>query len=747
MPKRPRKPTDFPDKKDVLNFIRESKSKVGKREIARAFGLKGSPDRMRLKKLLKELGEDGLIERGHRRHLHVAGELPPVTVIEVIEIDIDGELYARPTSWHSEDDPPRILVTESRRGAKALAPGDRALARLKKIEDDYYEARIMRTIGRSEAEVVGVFRLIGGQGRIEPTDRRAKSEFTVSGPDSQGAAPGDIVLAEITQGRRLGLKQARVKEIVGPLGDPATYSLIAVKTHGIPTRFSEAALEEAQQATPPQLGDRTDLRDIPLITIDPQEARDHDDAVWAAADESGDNPGGWKIIVAIADVAAYVTEGSALDVQARERGNSTYFPDRVVPMIPEALSAGLCSLVPDEDRACLAVEMRLDKNGKVRGHRFMRALMRSHARLSYQQTQTARDGNPDNTTGPLMQSVIDPLFGAYAALEKARNKRQPLDIDVPELRIGLGHDGRVETVAPRQRLDAHRLVEEFMIAANVAAAETLEKKKTACMYRIHEPPAPEKISALREFLDSLDYKLSKGQALKPRDFNKTLERARGTAHDHLVNTVVLRSQSQAVYSPENAGHFGLALKRYAHFTSPIRRYADLLVHRGLIGALGFGDDGLSELAAVNFPDTAEHISMTERRSAAAEREARDRYLAAYMESRIGAVFAGRISGVARFGLFITLDETGADGMVPARHLGTEFFYHDEASHALVGDQTGTTYRLGDVVEVRIAEADAATGSLRFELLEDRGPDQPVPARRRRGRGRIGKGRQRRPATR
>ncbi len=735
MPKRPRKPSDFPDKKDVLKFIQDSKSKVGKREIARAFGLKGSPDRMRLKKLLKELGEDGLIERGHRRHLHAAGELPPVTVIEVVEIDIDGELYARPTTWHSDDEPPRILVTESRRGAKALAPGDRALARLTKLEEGSYEARIMRTIGRSEAEVVGVFRLIGGQGRIEPTDRRAKSEFTVSGPDSQGAAPGDVVLAEITQGRRLGLKQARVREIVGPLGDPATYSLIAVKTHGIPTRFSEAALEEAQQATPPELGDRTDLRDIPLITIDPQEARDHDDAVWAAADDDADNPGGWQIIVAIADVAAYVTEGSALDTQARERGNSTYFPDRVVPMIPEALSAGLCSLVPDEDRACMAVQMWLDKNGKVRRHKFLRGLMRSHARLSYQQTQNAMDGSPDDLTRPLLEGVISPLYGAYAALERARNKRQPLDIDVPELRIGLGEDGRVETVAPRARLDAHRLIEEFMIAANVAAAETLEKKRTACMYRVHEPPSPEKISALRDFLDSLDYKLSKGQALKPRDFNKILERARGTAHDHLVNTVVLRSQSQAVYSPDNAGHFGLALKRYAHFTSPIRRYADLLVHRGLIRALGLGSDGLSDLATLNFADTAEHISMTERRAAAAEREARDRYLAAYMESRIGAEFAGRISGVARFGLFITLDETGADGMVPVRHLGTEFFFHDEANHALVGDQTGVAYRLGDVVEVRIAEADAATGSLRFELLADRGPDKPTGPRRRGKRGR------------
>lgn len=714
----------------MLGFIQDSPAKVGKREIARAFGIKGSNDRMRLKKLIKELGDDGAIERGHGRHFHSAGDLPPVTVIEVSEIDEDGELIARPANWHLDDEPPIIHVMRGRRGSKALTVGDRALARLAKLvssgDDEVarYEARVIKPIGGNEDEVVGVFQLVDGHGRIHPTDRREKSDYLVSGPDSHGAEPGDVVLAEVVSGRRFGLKQARVREIIGPMGEPATFSAIAIKSHGIPTIFPDAVIQSAEAAKPPTLEGRIDLRDIPLVTIDPVEARDHDDAIWAEADDDPKNPGGWKIMVAIADVAAYVLPGSALDREARERGNSTYFPDRVVPMLPEALSAGLCSLVPNEDRACLAVTMWLNAKGEMKNHKFVRGLMRSQARLSYGQAQAARDGQPDEDAAPLLETVINPLYEALAAIFKARARRQPLDLDLPELRIKLGEDGHVDSVAPRARLDAHRLVEEFMIMANVAAAETLEKRRTPCMYRVHDLPGDEKLTALREFLGTLDLKLAKGQIITPEHFNKILDSVKDTAHEQMVNTVILRSQSQAVYSPDNLGHFGLALRRYAHFTSPIRRYADLLVHRGLIRGLGLGKDGLgkdglSDDEAEHFVETAEHISMTERRSAKAEREANDRYLAAYMEDHIGAVFNGRISGVARFGLFVTLDDTGADGIIPVRELGYEYFVHDEAAHALVGDVTGTTYRLGNAVEVRVAEADAISGSLRFEIIADK----------------------------
>jgi len=757
--KRPRKSAEFPEKSAVLEFIQESTSKVGKRENARAFGISGADDRMKLKKLIKTLSEEGAIERGQGRHVHAAGELPPVTVIEISEIDEDGELIARPAAWEpsdAEDTPPLIHVMKGRRGAKALAVGDRALARLKRLDipsddddedgrgPDRYEARVIKAFGGGEAEVVGLFQLVEGQGRIHPADRREKSDFVVSGPDSQGAAPGDVVLAEVLSGRSRGLKQARVREILGPMGAPATFSTIALKTHGIRNIFPDAVIKAAEAAKPPILDGRTDLRDIELITIDPVEARDHDDAVWAAADDDAANAGGWKIMVAIADVAAYVRPGTALDIEARERGNSTYFPDRVVPMLPEALSSGLCSLVPDEDRACLAVTMWLDAHGQMTRHKFGRGLMRSRARLSYGQTQDAIDGRPDEATTPLLKDILEPLYGAYAAIREAREKRQPLDLDLPELSVKLGDDGHVESVAPRARLDAHRLVEEFMILANVAAAEALEKQRTPCMYRIHDLPGEEKLSSLRDFLRTLDLKLSKGQIIKPAHFNTILAAVKDTPHEQLVNTVVLRSQSQAVYSPDNIGHFGLALRRYAHFTSPIRRYADLLVHRGLIEGLGLGDDGLPDDAVETFQETADHISTTERRSSTAEREANDRYLAAYMEDHVGATFHGRISGVARFGLFITLNDTGADGIVPVRNLGYEYFIHDEAAHALIGDASGTTYRLGDAVEVQIAEADSLSGSLRFDIVADlslapdKGQKRPGRGKGRRGGGSGGK---------
>ena len=746
MSKNPRKPRKFPAKKDILTFVQESPSKVGKKEIARAFGIKGDKDRMTLKRVLREMKNEGLIEKGHRRKVHAAGELPPVTIIEISELDVDGELFARPASWDGDSEPPRIIVTQGHRGAKAMAPGDRALARLKRLSEDMYEARIMRAIGGSEAEVVGVFQLVNGQGRIQPTDRRARTEYIVTGPDSQGAAPGDVVLAEVVQGRKLGLQQARVRELVGPMSDPRTFSLIAVKSHGIRNIFPDATLTEAEAAEPTGLGERTDLRDIPLVTIDPPDARDHDDAIWAEADTDPDNPGGWKILVAIADVAAYVTAGSALDREAVLRGNSTYFPDRVVPMLPEALSAGLCSLVPDEDRACMAVYMWLDADGKKLRHQFVRGLMRSRARFSYQQVQTAIDGTPDEASAALLDEVLKPLYGAYASIHKARDTRQPLELDLPELSVSLGKDGRVSHVAPRVRLDAHKLVEEFMIAANVAAAETLEKKRSPCMYRVHESPADDKVASLREFLETLEYKLSKGQALKPHHFNAILAKVKDTPQEQLVNTVVLRSQSQAVYSPDNAGHFGLALKRYAHFTSPIRRYADLLVHRGLIASLGLGHDGLADDAGENFVEIGEQISTTERRSSAAEREANDRYMAAYLESRTGATFSGRISGVARFGLFVTLAEIGADGLVPIRDIGSEYFQHDEVNHALVGEHSGTAWRLGDIVEVKVVEADAITGSVRLELLSEStlkiDPDKTVSKRGRSPR----KGRRGRPSN-
>jgi ribonuclease R len=755
MAKRVRK--GLPTREAILDFIASSPTPVGKREIARQFKVHPA-DRVALKGLIKEIEREGAAARGPRRRLAAAEALPSIAELEIAGIDLDGEVAARPLAWPEERGaPPKIFVVENRLGADEV--GQRVVARLTRLEDGSYEARVVRLIAEGPARVLGVFRRdAGGGGRIEPTDRRAKMEYRVAAGDRNDAQSGELVLAEILPTRRLAAPQARIVERLGDTAQPRTISLIAIHSNDIPTEFPPAALAQAEAAKPVKLGTRTDLRQIPLVTIDGSDARDFDDAVWAEADPDPANKGGWHILVAIADVSWYVRPGDALDSEAEKRGNSVYFPDRVVPMLPEALSNELCSLKPELPRACLAVHMWLDAGGRKIRHRFVRGLMRSAARLTYEQIQAARDGSPDATTRKLLDDVVAPLYGAFAALVKARAERGTLDLDLPERRVVLDETGRVARIERRQRLDSHRLIEEFMIAANVAAAETLEKQRQLCMYRVHDAPDPAKLEALRKFLEGLEdlgLRLAKGQAVRPRDFNRLLGQAAGTPYAAMINELVLRSQAQAVYSPENLGHFGLALRRYAHFTSPIRRYADLLVHRALVSghnALGeeFGEGGSSKLALPAFAAIGTHISQTERRAAAAERSAIDRYTAAYLSARVGASFAGRINGVTRFGLFVTLEESGADGLVPIGSLPGDYYHHEEAQHRLIGRRSGRVYRLGDPVTVRLAEANPVTGGLILKIVEDEAsagasrPGRttgPRPSRRRDGKtaGRAGRG--------
>ena len=711
------KAAPLPTKEELLNYIRESPVPLGKRDLARAFHISGS-NRIQLKVMLKELQQDGALGRDRGRRFASAGRLPEVTLVEVTGTDEDGEVLARPLAWSADGPPPRIYMAPDRRGTPALGPGDRLLARLRAIGPGQYEGRTIRRISEAPGKVLGVFVLGPDGGRIRPTDRRLKAEYAVARGDQGSAKEGDVVLADVLPGRQLGPRQARVVDRIGPLGDPHSISLIAISSRGIPVDFPSDALAQAAAAGPIELDGRVDLRPIPLVTIDGEDARDFDDAVWAEPDPDAANAGGWHLLVAIADVAHYVRPGDPLDRAAAERGNSAYFPDRVVPMLPEALSNGWCSLKPGEERGCLAVHIWIDREGRKLRHRFERGLMRSAARLTYAQMQAAQDGRPNALTAPLAAPTVKPLYGAFRALLAARLARGALDLDLPERQVVLGDDGHIERIVPRPRLDSHRLIEEFMIAANVCAAETLEEKRQPCMYRVHDEPAREKVEALREFLASLGYRLAKGQVLRPGHFAEILDKAAGTPHAHLVSEVVLRSQAQAVYSPDNHGHFGLALRRYAHFTSPIRRYADLLVHRALISALALGAGGLPIGAEAMFASTGEHISMTERRADAAERDAEDRYMAAYLASRVGASFSGRVSGVTRFGLFVTLDETGADGLVPISTLPSNYYIHEEARHRLVGRESGRTYVLGDAIEVRLAEADMVTGGLIFEILQD-----------------------------
>jgi ribonuclease R len=711
----------FPSREEVLAFIRNSPVPVGKREIAREFRLRGD-DRIALKALLKELESDGSVERDRARRLAPPAALPAVSVLEVIEIDTDGEVLARPITWASEEPPPKIFMQPERRGHPALLPGDRVLAQLQRQNDRVYTGRTIRRLEKTgSARVLGIYEMTPDGARLRPTDKRQRAEFLVTPAHSGDAETGELVLAEVLPSSRFGMKQAKVVERLGDIANPRSISLIAIHSQDLPTVFSEAALEEAERAEKPTLEDRTDLRDIPLVTIDGADARDFDDAVWAEADP--EVPGGWHLLVAIADVAFYVRPGRPLDRDAFRRGNSAYFPDHVVPMLPEALSNDLCSLRPGEDRACMAVHMWIDGQGNLTRHQFVRGLMRSAARLTYEQVQDARDGRPDDTTGPLLDTMIAPLYQAYEVLNAVRARRGTLELDLPERQVRLDERGGVVAITPRKRLDSHRLIEEFMICANVAAAEALEARSMPSLYRVHDQPSMDKLESLRGFLQELGYSLNKG-TLKPVDFTRILDRARGTDQAHLISEVILRSQAQAVYKPENIGHFGLALRRYAHFTSPIRRYADLIVHRGLIRAFGLGPGGLDDNEAARMNEIGEHISSTERRAALAERDAVDRFTAAFLADRVGATFSGRITGVTRFGLFVELDETGADGLVPVSTLPDDQYEHREREHALVGRRSGRTYRLGAAVKVKLAEADPVLGSILFAMLEpsDSGAD-------------------------
>jgi ribonuclease R len=660
-----------------------------------------------------------------------AGGFPPVGVVDVVEKDVDGDLFVRPTKADADSPLARLAPNPGEAAAGAPGVGDRLLVRFETLEGGEVEARLIKRLGQSAHRILGVIRKSRHEVRVEPVDRRTKESLLIPEFEARELTDGDLVLAQVggNAERRYGPKRGKVLEVVGREDDPRAASLLAIHAHGIPTGFSPEAEAEAEAAQPPTLSGRTDLRDIPLVTIDPPDARDHDDAVFAEPDDDARNQGGWIVWVAIADVAAYVRPGTALDIGAREKGNSVYFPDRVEPMLPERLSAGLCSLREGEPRACLAVRMVFGKDGRKRSHQFHRGLMRSAAKLSYDEAQAAIDGRPDDRAGTLMGRVLTPLFEAYATLKLGREARSPLEIESAERRIHFGADGKIASISPRASLPAHKLIEEFMIQANVCAAETLEQRRTPLIYRVHDTPSDEKILSLVDFLSTLGIPWNKGQAPATDRFNKLLAETRGGPHAEIVNEVVLRSQMQAIYDTDNIGHFGLNLDRYAHFTSPIRRYADLIVHRALIRALGLGDDGLTDGDVVRMKGTAEHITMAERRAMAAERDATDRYVASFLADRVGAEFEGRVSGVTRFGLFVRLAETGADGLVPISSLGEEYFRHDERAHALVGERTGARWRLGRTVMVRLKEATPVTGGLLFEMLsepEAGEPGQPRP---------------------
>ncbi|MFM5950017.1 MAG: ribonuclease R family protein [Novosphingobium sp.] len=718
----------LPSRQQILDFIASSDEPAGKREIARGFGLKGQ-EKIQLKALLKDMAEEGLID-GNRTAFHRVGGVAKVTVLRVIDTD-DGEAVAIPDSWNPDDatPPPRLRLREKGKGT-ALRSGDRVLARTEETATGWI-AHPMKKLPNQADQVLGVVEIDrSGKGWLAPVDKRVRNSSPIA--DLGGAEEGQLVLAE-PAGRtpRSGVK---VTAVLGDPLAPKAFSLIAIHKHGIPFAFEPETLAEGEVAArlPLSSDHREDLRHLPIVAIDPSDARDHDDAIWAEPDGQG----GFRALVAIADVSFYVRPGSKLDREARRRGNSVYFPDRVVPMLPEVLSADVCSLRAGEDRAAMACHLQISADGRVTDWRFTRALVRIHEVIAYEEAQRRIDA------GEAADNLVN-LWAAWRALEKARDARDPLALELPERRVVLDEQGKIREIALRERLDAHRVVEDFMIAANVAAAKALESKVSPVVYRVHEPPSREKLVALKDYLATFDRKFALGQVVTPGLFNRMLKDVADESEKALIMEAVLRSQTQAYYGPRNAGHFGLALGSYAHFTSPIRRYADLLVHRALVDGFGLEQprpignlpptSGLSERDRADLTRVSEAISAAERRAMEAERETIDRYVAAWLASRVGEVFECRITGVQRFGLFATIIGLGGDGLVPVSVLGDERFFHDEKAQALEGEQSGDRFTLGMILRLRLAEANPLTGALKFEpeaaegRIEPRG--RPLPLKK------------------
>src|SRR5690349_7106778 len=722
----------LPSRKQILDFIASSDQPAGKREIARAFHLSGQ-DKIDLKRLLKDMADEGLIDSSPGRAFHKSGGIPKITVLRVVEVDDSGQVRAVPEEWHAEGPAPKLRLIERGRRS-ALGIGDRVLARTEEAGQGYV-AHPMKKLARSAELVLGVVRQEGERFWLSPVDKRERREFAIA--DLKDAQAGDLVLCEISG--RPPRTSVRVDAVLGDPFAPRSFSLIAIHKHGLRHEFAQGAIDEAHRVSQQPLGEREDLTHLPIVAIDPADARDHDDAIWAEADAEG----GWNAIVAIADVSFYVRPGSELDREARGRGNSVYFPDRVVPMLPEELSADICSLKEGADRAAMACHLKISKDGELKSWRFTHAKVRIAANIAYEDAQAAIDAAQEETVdvashvcfmrpveGRLPQELVDkalkPLWGCWRALFAARQKRDPLELDLPERRVMLDEKGRITSIAPRDRLDAHRLVEDFMIAANVAAARALEAKKAPVMYRVHEPPSREKLVALKDYLATFGVEFSLGQVIRPATFNRIIERVGDADGREEIMEQLLRTQMQARYAPERLGHFGLALATYAHFTSPIRRYADLLVHRSLVKAYGLGESGLPPGDEERFEQIGEQISMLERRAMEAERETIDRYVADYLSDQVGQLVECRITGVQPFGFFATVEDLGGDGLIFAKDLGTEYFRYDEAARALVGEQSGETYRIGQRLTLRLAEANPVSGSLRFELPEGSygGPSRP-----------------------
>jgi ribonuclease R len=699
----------IPSREFILETLTEHGAPMGFQEVADALQLHSDEDKIALERRLGAMVRDGQLVRNRRDAFCLVNKRD--LVAGRIIAHPDGFGFVKPDEGGDD----LYLYPKEMR---AVFHGDRVVARVTgRDRRGRLEGSVVEILERSTRSVVGRLYSESGVGLVVPDNKRMTHEVIIPSDRLMEAGQGQIVVAEITdQPTKRTPPIGRIVEVVGDHMGPGMETDIAIRAHDLPVEWPEeveTAIASLTEEVPEEAkAGRTDLRELPLVTIDGADARDFDDAVYCER-----KPKGWKLLVCIADVSAYVTPGSALDQEAVKRGNSVYFPDRVVPMLPEVLSNGLCSINPNVDRLCMTCELYVNREGKVTRSRFFEGVMRSHARLTYEQVATMLDES-DDVLAEQYAAVLPhlrELNELFAALHGARATRGAIEFDTTEAKFIFNDARRIERIEPLVRNDAHRIIEECMLAANVAAARLFERKKMPALYRIHETPKEEKLSDLREFLAELGLALPGGNKPTAQDYATLLASVKGRADAHLIQTVLLRSMQQAMYSSDNAGHFGLAYDAYTHFTSPIRRYPDLIVHRVIKHILAGGTAANLDYSKAELQQIGEVCSGTERRADDATRDAESWLKCEYMRDKLGDEFQGTITSVQGFGLFVELDEIYIDGLVHITALDNDYYHFDPVGHRLSGERTGQVYRLGDRLRVKVAAVNLDERKIDFVL--------------------------------
>ncbi|HVY08067.1 MAG TPA: ribonuclease R [Burkholderiales bacterium] len=696
----------LPSREHILDVLLEQGVPVSADKLAQLLSI--SPDESgSFDRRLGAMERDGQIMRNRKN---------AICVVEKLDL-IKGRVQGHPDGFGFlvRDDGGEDLFLHPGEMAKVLH-NDRVVAREGGVNArGRREGHIVEVIERANLKVVGRYLNEHGIGVVAPEDRRISQDILVPAGANRGAKPGQVVMVEIVeQPQRHSQPVGRIVEVLGNYADPGMEIEIALRKHDLPHEFSAAAVKAAAKlpsgVTDKDLAGREDLRKLPLVTIDGETAKDFDDAVYCERRGKG-----FKLWVAIADVSHYVQHGDVIDLEARERGNSVYFPRRVIPMLPEVLSNGLCSLMPDVDRLCMVCEMDISARGEIAVYRFYPAVMHSRARLTYTKVANVI-ADPHGEVARELGSLVphlQALHALYQGLVKARELRGAIDFETVETQMFFDDQGKIERIVPTQRNDAHRLIEECMLAANVCASDFLSKHEHPALYRVHEGPTPEKLAALREFLREFGLQLTGGEHPKAKDYAKLLEKIKPRPDVQLLQTVMLRSLRQAVYSPDNAGHFGLAYDAYTHFTSPIRRYPDLLIHRAIKAVLAG-----KRYEPGSWQELGVHCSETERRADEATRDVDAWLKCYYMQDRIGERFTATVSGVASFGVFVALHEVYVEGLVHISELGSDYFHYDAAKHQLLGERTAKRFRLGDPIPVKLVRVDLETAKIDFVLDEE-----------------------------